>query len=562
VETTPLQSSGGITDLKRDLLLLVVLLFAACALRTFLLFRTEVPARDTIGFIRYALQFETKDWASVMRANHQHPGYPLTIYAVSLPVRAWSTLNEVETMSFSARLASNLAAVLLVIPLYFLGKLLLNRPAGFGGALLFQCLPVPAHILSDGLSEPLYLAMVASGLVFATMAFASRKACWFLLCGAFCGLAYLTRPEGGILLASGLLVLLGLQCTARHRRAWREVAFSAFCLVAAAAIAGSPYILATRSLSNKPSVHFFLGSNAPNLESDNRGSAPLDLAGASFSPALATLLAFNLNTADPESVRGWKAIWGMASELVKSFHYVVWAPALLGMWWFRRRLAESPGTWVLLVNTGILTVVLWRVAVKLSYISDRHLLVLVMFGCIVASAALWELPVYVGCWLRRHALPPATDDPLRSSVRVIAAAMTLLAMVVVGSLPKSFAVLHANRAGHHAAGVWLASHVVRGDVVQDQHCWAHYFAGCVLEELRDPVKSTAADPAPTKYIVIGRREREHIPSPNIQEKPVDESDLVARGGHIVFHWPENAKTSDASVVVYELRPPPVQPRGN
>src|SRR5437899_1167595 len=83
----------------RDFALIAGLLLAAVALRGWLLHHTEVPARDTIGFIRYALEFERESWPAVLRNNHQHPGYPLTVLAVSLPVRAWGHLSDVEAMT-------------------------------------------------------------------------------------------------------------------------------------------------------------------------------------------------------------------------------------------------------------------------------------------------------------------------------------------------------------------------------------------------------------------------------------------------------------------------------
>src|SRR5262245_371575 len=115
----------------RDLGLLALLLAAAVGLRAWLIGHTEVAARDSIGFIRYALQFENasekgKTWGDVLRANHQHPAYPLTVLAVSVPVRAFVHAPRVDQMRLSAQLASSLASVLLVLPMYFLGKLLFH----------------------------------------------------------------------------------------------------------------------------------------------------------------------------------------------------------------------------------------------------------------------------------------------------------------------------------------------------------------------------------------------------------------------------------------------------
>src|SRR5207253_5991880 len=122
-------------------------------------YRAEVPARDSIGYIRYALEFERQDltWADILRKNDQHPGYPLAILAVSYPVRHFLGGITPESMRLSAQLASSLAALLLVIPMFLLGKLLRDRALGFWAALLFQILPVVSHILTDGISDALFL---------------------------------------------------------------------------------------------------------------------------------------------------------------------------------------------------------------------------------------------------------------------------------------------------------------------------------------------------------------------------------------------------------------------
>src|SRR5437016_2784605 len=74
---------------SKDWQAVLLLLLVTLTLRAAMLYRAEVPARDSIGYIRYALEFERQDltWADILRKNDQHPGYPLAILAVSYPVR-------------------------------------------------------------------------------------------------------------------------------------------------------------------------------------------------------------------------------------------------------------------------------------------------------------------------------------------------------------------------------------------------------------------------------------------------------------------------------------------
>src|SRR5256885_14296215 len=96
---------------RRDWLLLGLLVVLVVPLRGWLLYNTEVTARDSIGYIRYALAFEQKPWQQVWQEQDQHPGYPLAIWAVSVPVRAWAGRTDPAVMQFCAQLVSLVAAL-------------------------------------------------------------------------------------------------------------------------------------------------------------------------------------------------------------------------------------------------------------------------------------------------------------------------------------------------------------------------------------------------------------------------------------------------------------------
>ena len=68
-----------------------------------------------------------------------------------------------------------------------------------------------------------------------------------------------------------------------------------------------------------------------------------------------------------------------------------------------------------------------------------------------------------------------------------------------------------------------------------------------FEERTPPV--LPAGYRPVRYVVLGRRDREIIPTWNRVGQP-DEDGLRAEGAVIVYHWPANCTPADASVVVY------------
>ena len=544
---------GSRAERRRDLALVAVLLLSALALRGWLLFNTEVPARDSIGFIRYALEFQSDPWRRVLRNNHQHPGYPLTILAASVPVRAACEAPDAETpdpeaMSFSAQLASNIAAVLLVIPMFYLGKLLFHRAAGFGAAALFQCLPVSGHILSDGLSEALFLLLASAALALAVLAMGSRRPLHFGLCGLFCGLAYLTRPEGAVVLAATFAVLLLLPWLTGRQRSWRELIGCAAALIATAVMAGSPYFLAIGRFTNKPSANDVFGRSQPKL--DQLPLRPPPPPPRAARPVLlASTLAFALKLEEPVYRRALKAVWGLGGELVKCFHYAAWLPAVLGMWWFRRRALVVPGMWVLLLACGLHAAILCRLAVTVGYLSDRHLMLLVLCGSYAAAAAAWELPSRLAAWLRRQPWRGVAGGLVPQTPATAAAAVLLLAGLLAVGMPKTLDTLHGNRTGYHAAGLWLAEQATPHDIIDDDHCWAEYYSGRVTQ-IRDPLPRPAGY-QPVRYVVLGRREREITLTWN-RPGPIDEAALQAQGARIVYHWPARGTPAEAAVVVYRM----------
>src|SRR5581483_6204498 len=125
---------------------------------------TAVPARDSLGYARYALNFSDPNAGrdtdaprtriEVVRTAEQPPGYPLAVWMAEKTLRRLKP--ELSTAERSL-LATQVATVLLVVPLYLIGRILFGRNVGFAAALLFQVLPVPAKVTSDGLSEGVYL---------------------------------------------------------------------------------------------------------------------------------------------------------------------------------------------------------------------------------------------------------------------------------------------------------------------------------------------------------------------------------------------------------------------
>jgi hypothetical protein len=416
--------------------------------------------------------------------------------------------------------------------MYLIGKRLFNRHVGFWSALWFQLLPVCAHHLSDGISESTFLLFVAWAVYHLLVAF-DRFTPWrFAVAGSFAGLAYLTRPEGALVLVAALLVLGVAQLLTRQQPLSRWLRCGA-ALTATALLVGSLYFGFTGKFTNKPSVEEIIGvkpSGQPPTVPMNAGVRSTTLQG--------NLFAAFIHPSDSLGTRLLRGVSALATELMHAFHYVGAFAALAGLWWYGPRLRPIPGSWVLFTYGILQTLVLVALSMTAFYVSDRHVLVLIFCVIAPATAGLIEAPRRFLAWRQRQAGASRT-----CGLSLPQWTMAVLLVTMVFCLPKSLQRIHGNRVGNHEAGRWLAKNITSGDLVVDDHSWSHYYAGQVFIEGKEPHLPPGYQP--TCFVVMTRSSDAEI------GKKRDELEKELRAaGPIVYHWPENRSAEQARVVVY------------
>ncbi len=434
---------------------ILALLAVAAAVHWWLVANTAVTARDSMGFARYALALgDGRPWADLLRDEAHPPGYPLAVLAASRLIPT-SGLQATEHILLAAQVASSVAGVLLVVPVYRLGRRLFSRPAGFWAALLLQFLPVFARDTADGLSDGLFLLFAMSAISCRVRAMDRARAWpWLLACGLLSGLAYLVRPEGAILPLATLVTLLP-----RVGKAGVPRTLGALLAVAVGfAVPAGPYVATIGKFTNKPAM----------IEGANATGAGVPVGGVGL---------FAETIPDPKELHTFLTT---AKEWWKVGHYGVAIYAVVGLLVCVPRVWRDPRFWLpVLYAAGQLAVVL-VLGYRKGYVSERHLLPVVAVGVLFAAGGLptgFALCAGVARRLGWRGLGRVLDGEWWPWV-------VCAVMVALGAVPVLNTRLHDDRSGHKLAGAALRAEIdalpddqKAGVVVIDHYQWCQFFSG-------------------------------------------------------------------------------------
>jgi hypothetical protein len=199
----------------------------------------------------------------------------------------------------------------------------------------------------------------------------------------------------------------------------------------------------------------------------------------------------------PVYYRLWWGLYATIKELVQLFHYFVILVSLLGFWWTRHYIFQHAGIWVSLIVFTWLMLILWRMSFQVGYVSERHMVLGIIGGCLFVAIGMYELAKRV------MTLTPAG---LATQWRMVALGIVVFTCII--TTPRSLGSLHDDRQAFRHAGLWLAENTGERDYVVDTHCWAAYFAGRPYYEM-DAV-FTPPENCHTVYIVLEETWRNRV----------------------------------------------------
>lgn len=249
------------------------LMVLAAALLGWLASRTEVMYADGLRYVAGAQAVERGDWsASIVRAV-DHPAYPMAIAGAHRLLGGGESPQDWQT---AAQVASVVAGVLLIIPLYLVALELHGATAAWLACALPLLIPNTGHVLADVLSEGLFLLFWTWGCWF-TLRFLKRgETLWLAPMVLAAGLAYLTRPEG-LLLPAALAATLGLMLPRPSiRLSWPAWIRATALIVIGPLLVMGPYVALKGGIGTKPAVARLLGTAPKSATMAVERERPLD----------------------------------------------------------------------------------------------------------------------------------------------------------------------------------------------------------------------------------------------------------------------------------------------
>src|SRR4030043_702920 len=174
--------------IKRERVDLAILLLVSLLLSIYLFFRTYVISLDgAFQYIPMARDFASGLFKEGFQKTGQQPLYPLLISGVS----CWAKDFELAGM-----LVSSFFGILIILPVYYLGKRGFGQQVAFISVFLLIIHPYIRRFSADVLKESTYLFFLAMAIWFAWKTIQGEKKYPYFLTPFLSVVAYLVRPDG------------------------------------------------------------------------------------------------------------------------------------------------------------------------------------------------------------------------------------------------------------------------------------------------------------------------------------------------------------------------------
>jgi hypothetical protein len=431
--------SGDSLDKKRDITRLAILLVIALGIGLYLIVTTAVITKDGVFYVRQAMKLST-DPQDVIKGLPF--GYPLLIFAAHKLAASLSGGSSLFTWVYSAQGITLLCRLLSLIPLYFIGKILVGGKRSFQAIFVLILLPYPAEFVSEVLREWPNILFLASGLLF--LLWAAGRGIWWLFAaaGLAAGLGHIIRPESAQIVIYGVLWILIRLISPRPNMNRAKLLGALAVMIIGFAIPVAPYMTARDQ---------FLPEKLKKLVS------AADAEQSKKIPEATVISASDTNIASGMPVRLANAFGELAGRASEDLMYF-FVPFLLTGIYFRFRKRSPAGEIekfflpAFAVFNILMLIVLYY---QWGYISRRHCLPLVVFTIYYVPVG---LEVSAGWPADRFSKSrPALEKDRRTWFFILLAIGSAICLAKLLGRPGT------DKTGYRAAAAWLRENTAQDD---------------------------------------------------------------------------------------------------
>jgi len=426
---------------KQDLIHLSILSAIALSIGVYLIATTILISEDGAYYIVKAQQFSSDPIGAIKGSPF---GYQFLIFTAHKLVTFFGGGSSLLTWIYSAQSIALLCQLLALIPLYFIGKLLVGGGKSFWAILILIILPYPASFASDTLREWPHMLFLASGFLFLIKGAEQGKLLMFGAAGLAAGLGHIIRPECAQLVVFGTVWILIRLLLPRQKMGRPKLLCALAALLIGFAIPAAPYTIIRKQVLPKK-IKTLISSALPS-ESQEIQEPEINSGNYTY-------------TASGVPAGIVKAIGKLISKISENLMYYYLPALLIGVYFHFRK--KPPATEIerffMPALVTLYIVMLITLHYHWGYISIRHSFPLVVFTIFYIPVG---LEVSAG-WLanRFSKSRPASEHDCR---------MWFFILLITGTaicLPKLLRRPGAAKQGYRAAAVWLSENTARQDYI-------------------------------------------------------------------------------------------------
>ncbi len=451
---------------------LVLLVAGSALLLGWVIKHSEPTSNVGLRSIQQARQIERGGLREALYRGIDHPLHPLLIAATHRLFDGDSP----ASWQRAALLFSFASTVLLVVPIYLLGRELFGEDAAVLGTVLVLANSLVGSLVVNVQSETSFLFWWSFGLWAAVRFLRGGRFRFLAMTIALGALAYLTRPEGILLPVALALSMLILPLQRASRINWPRWWGAIMLVTGGALLFSGPFVAMKGGLGTKPGIARVLGLAPHSAPTALEREEPL-------APDQTTIETYSLAGA-----RTIEAIAGAVTLPLVPF-------ALVGLLVAARRRERAREVLLVAIILGASIVGLVRLHATAGYLNARHAVIPGVILTMAAGAGL--------CWLTSLvAIPGRWMGMAHERFRLGPAVwVTLIAAIVIVPYVRSLGPAHPGPfALYYTAGDWLAANTRPSDKVLDLTDWSLFFSGRDGYHLAEAYKAPA-DPR-MRWIVI------------------------------------------------------------